>query len=108
MALPQQKLTPEQECIMTLAAIIGAIHYESDDPVSKQFVTMMISQAAKEYQETSKDPLAVAIFNPPAMTAKFREAMVLMREGLKEIKNKPEQVLRATKFPVSKNGHTKK
>jgi hypothetical protein len=108
MTLPEpQKLTPEQECIMTLAAIIAAVHFESSDEVTQQFVTMMVSQAAQEYQQTTQDKLSVALFTPPLLTAKFREAMVLMRQGFDEMKNHPNKIIRPTQFPVSKNGKHK-
>lgn len=96
------KLTPQQECIMTLSAIIAAVHFETSDEVTKQFVNMMVSQAAVEYQQSTNDKLSVALFTPQLLTAKFREAMVLMREGLKEVKKFP-----ATQFPISKNGKHK-
>lgn len=77
------KLSPQQNTIMSLCAILGALHFECTDEVSKQFLTMMIELAAKEYKDDTKDELAEQLFAPPALIAQFRQAIVLMREGHK-------------------------
>ena len=81
---PVKKLTPEEECIQSLSAILAAVHFETTDSVTKQFINMMVGAAAAEYQENTKNPLVVALFTPPLLTKEFRKAIALMRAQQQE------------------------
>jgi len=81
---PVVKLTAEQECIQVLASMLGAIHFQTTDPITKQFIVMLIAQAAKEYTETTHDPLSQALFNSVRLITEFRQAMSIIKQAQDE------------------------
>jgi len=100
--LPERKLNAQQNAILQLSAIIAAVHFETNDAVTKQFITMMASQVAAEYQQDSQDPLAPSLFLPVKLTEVFRDAMAKMRTGY-ELDLKSQKLVHT----ISKNGKGK-
>ena len=99
----QPKLTPQQNAIMQLSAMMAAIHLETTDPITKQFIAMISTQIASEYEKDSADPLAIPLFTPLKLTEMFRDSMRQMRAGYNEIKVKSK--IMPVDLSLKKNGH---
>ena len=80
----QAILTPEQEAIQALSAILSAIFFETEEVVTKQIINMLVAQVAQEYNASTHDPLSVALFTPEKLTREFRNAIAIMRQSMKE------------------------
>ena len=100
---PNQKLSPQQEAIQNLGGILSAVYFETNDQIIKQFISMMVGVAAKEYDEQTDDPIAPALFTPEKLTATFRQSITTMREGLKDL----ERLKLVERIKDSENGKGK-